>query len=147
MTALKARNIKLRGSGKVPPNMADAELRLVPDPLSPKSTLEFPTMFLYPVHNQSDFIKAFAEADTILDHLSYMLPAPWDTKGEYKAGSIDCFMDTISGGMIKAGKKVPLLEILGGDNVEVLDGLVRIYVVPTQSVSKWIAEVKSKRGK
>lgn len=147
LTALQARNIRLRGSGKTPPNMADAELRLVPDPLSPTSTLEFPTMLLYPMHNQSDFIKAFAEKDAIYQHLSIMLPPPWDTPREYTLGSVECYMDTISGGMIKVGKKVSLLEILGADNVEVLDGLVRIYVVPTRLAPTWIAEVKSKRGK
>ena len=146
-TALKARNIKIRGSGKPAPNMADAELRLVPDPLSPESTLEFPTMFLYPMHNQSDFIKAFGEGSTIHEHLSYMLPVPWDTQGDYKLGTVDCYMDTVSGGLIKVGKKITLLEILSGDKVEVLDGLVRFYIIPVSMATKWIADVKSKRGK
>ena len=147
ITALKARNIKIRESGKPPPDMADAEIRLVPDPLSPKSTLEFPTMLLYPMHNQSDFIKAFAEKDAVYQHLSIMLPAPWDSRGEYKLNLIDCYMDTASGGMIKVGKKVSLLEILSNDKVEVLDGLVRIHVVPQALAPKWIEEIKSKRGR
>lgn len=145
-TALKARNIKLRGSEKAP-DMADAEIRLVPDPLSPKSTLEFPTMFLYPMHNQSDFIKAFGEKDAIYQHLSYMLPAPWDSRSEYKMSTVDCYMDTVSGSMLKVGKKVILLELLSSDKVEVLDGLVRIHVVPQSLAPKWIDELKSKKNK
>lgn len=147
MTALEARNIKVRGTGKPPPDMADAEIRLVPDPLSTKSTLEFPTMLLYPMHNQSDFIKAFAEKDTLYQHLSIMLPAPWDTREEYQPSLVDCYMDTASGGMIKVGKKVSLLEMLSNDKVEVIDGLVRIHVVPQALAPRWIEEIKSKRGR
>lgn len=145
LTALKARNISLKGSGKPPPDTADAELRLVPDPLSPKSTLEFPTMLLYPLHNQSDFIKAFAEKDAIQQHLDYILPLPWDTKGEYRAKTVECYMDTISGGLLKVGKKVSLLEVLSNDKVEILDGIVRIYVVPPGG--QWIEEIRKKRSK
>lgn len=144
-TALKARNIKLKGSGKPPPDMADAELRLVPDPLSPTSTLEFPTMILYPLHNQSDFIKAFSEKDAIQQHLSYMLPLPWDEKGEYKPNTVECYMDTVSGGLLRVGKKVTLLEVLSNDKIEVLDGLVRIYVVPPGG--KWLEDIRRKRNK
>lgn len=145
LTALKARNIKLKGSGKPPPNMADAELRLVPDPLSPTSTLEFPTMLLYPLHNQSDFIKAFAEKDAIQQHLSYILPLPWDAKGEYRLNTVECYMDTVSGGLLKVGKKVSLLEVLSNDKIEILDGLVRIYVVPPGG--QWLEEIRKKRNK
>lgn len=145
LAALKARNIKLRGSKTTPPDLADAEIRLVPDPLSPESTLEFPTMFLYPTHNQSDLIKAFAEESTIYQHLSEMLPLPWDSKSEYKLNTVECYMDTISGGMIKLGKKLSLLEILANDKVEVLDGLVRIYIVPPGG--QWLQEIRRKRNK
>lgn len=144
MTALKARNIRLNKKSK-PVEMADAQIRLVPDPVSPRSTLEFPTMFLYPMHNQSDFIQAFAEQDAPYQHLSYILPLPWDSKKEYKLNTVDCYMDTISGGMIKIGKKLSLLEILSNDKVEVVDGLVRIHVVPQSLAPKWIEEIKKKR--
>lgn len=142
--ALKARNIRLRGSQK-PPDMADAAIKLVPDASSPESMLEFPTMLLYPMHNQSDFIQAFSEKDALYQHLYEILPLPWDKKAEYKLGSVDCYVDTISGGIIKVGKKVSLLEILSNDKVEVIDGLVRIYVVPQNLAAKWIEEIKKKR--
>ena len=146
--ALKARNIRIKSSSKKgPPDMADAEIRLVPDPLSPKSTLEFPTMFLYPMHNQSDFVKAFAEKDAIAQHLSYILPLPWDEKGEYVVSTVECYMDTVSGGLMKLGKKMSLLEILANEKVEVLDGLVRVYVVPKDLSGKWLEEIRRKRGK
>ena len=145
ITAIKARGIKLRGSGNPPPNLADAELRLVPDPLSPESTLEWPCMLLYPMHNQSDFIKAFSEKDSVQQHLDYILPLPWDGKGEYRPATVECYMDTITGGLLKVGKKVSLLEVLSNAKIEVLDGLVRIFVVPPGG--QWLEEIRKKRNK
>ena len=144
--ALRARNIRLRGSEK-PPDLEDAAIRLSPDPLSPKSMLEFPTLFLYPMHNQSDFVKVFAEKDAIVDHLSYMLPLPWDAKKEYRLDAVDCYMDTISGGMVKIGKKLSLLEALTSGRTEVVDGMVRIFVLPRTLAATWIEQVKQKKGK
>jgi tetratricopeptide (TPR) repeat protein len=145
-TALEARRIKLRGS-REPPNLEGASIRLSPDPLSPTSLLEFPVMLLYPTHNQSDFIKAWAEKDAITDHLSYILPLPWDDKNEYKLASVDCYMDTNTGGLMKIGKKLTLLEVLSNGKTEIVDGLVRIYVVPVSRAPEWIDEIKRKKGK
>ncbi|KIW66282.1 hypothetical protein, variant [Phialophora macrospora] len=145
-TALTARKVTVRGS-KQPPNLEDATIRLSPDPLSPTSLLEFPVMLLYPMHNQTDFIKAWAEKDAITHHLSYILPLPWDTKNEYKLSTVDCYMDTISGGLMKVGKKLTLLDVLSNGKTEVVDGLVRIYVVPSSQAPRWIEEVKKKKGK
>ncbi|EXJ90235.1 hypothetical protein A1O1_03334 [Capronia coronata CBS 617.96] len=144
--ALRARKIQLHGS-KHSPNLEDAVIRLSPDPLSPTSQLEFPVMLLYPMHNQSDLIKAWAEKDTINQHLSYILPLPWDGKNEYRMDTVECYMDTISGGLIKIGKQLTLLEALSNGKTQVVDGLVRIYVVPTSMAAQWIEEVKRKKGK
>jgi hypothetical protein len=83
------------------------------------------------VHYQSDFIKVFYETETILDHLGYIFPLPWDSAKEYKKETVDCYMETISGGLIKVGKKLSLLRILSSGKVEVVDGLIKIYVVPS----------------
>ena len=143
--ALKARKIRLRGSSKAP-DLDDAVNRLAPDPLSPKSLLEFPTLFLYPMHNQSDFVKAFAEKDSILDHLSYLLPAPWDSGKEYTTETVRCYMDSVSGGMVQVGKKLSLFQALTNGKTEVVDSLVKIYVVPQSLSSRWIEEMKQKRS-
>ena len=144
--AIKSRNINMRGTAK-PPDMEDAEIHLTPDPLSPKSTLVFPVILLYPMHNQSDFIKVFAEKDPIIDHLTYIMPLPWDDKGEYSVDAVDCYMDTITGGLVKVGKKKSLLEALSDQKTEIVDGLVRIHVVPSKLAPKWIEEVKRKKGR
>lgn len=142
-TAIAAREIKMRGSDK-PPDLQDAVIKLSPDPLSPQSMLEFPVMFLYPLHNQTDLVKAWAEKDAVWQHLSYILPLPWDEKGEYK--DVECYMDTRTGGLIKVGKKLSLLELLTNGKTEIVDGLVRIYVVPAARTREWIEDVKAKKA-
>lgn len=121
-------------------------MHLSPDPVSPKSTLVFPCVLLYPTDAQSDFVKVFAETDSIADHLDYIFPLPWDERGKYTLDSVDCYMDTASGGMVKAGKKMSLLEILMGGKIELVDGLARINVVPSKKASGWIAEVKARKA-
>jgi hypothetical protein len=143
---LKERKIIVRGS-RQPPNLEDAVIRLSPNPLSATSLLEFPVMLLYPMHNQTDLIKAWAQKDAIEHHLSYILPLPWDTNHEYKQTTVSCYMDTISGGLVKVGKKLTLLEALSNGKTEVVDGLVRIYVVPQSLAGQWVEEVKKKKGK
>lgn len=143
--ALKARQIRTRKTAQ-PPEMEDATIRLTPDPLSPESTLEFPAVLLYPVDAQSDFIKGFSEMTSVVDHLEYIFPLPWDEKKEYTIDNVECFMETVSGGLIKAGKKLPLLQILSGGKVEVVDELVTIYVVPLSKTGRFIAEMKARKG-
>lgn len=143
-TALKARQIRTRKTAQ-PPEMEGAGIRLAPDPLSPESMLEFPAVLLYHMDAQSDFIKSFSEMTSIEDHLEYIFPLPWDTKQEYTIKGVECFMETVTGGLIKAGKKLPLLQILSGGKVEVVDELVRIYVVPISKTGKFIAEMKARK--
>ncbi|PLB34934.1 HSP70/90 family co-chaperone CNS1 [Aspergillus candidus] len=144
-TALRARQIRTRKTDQ-PAEMEDAGIRLSPDPLSPESTLEFPAVFLYHMDAQSDFIKSFSEMNCIEDHLEYIFPLPWDTKKEYTMNGVECFMDTVTGGLIKAGKKLPLLEILSGGKVEVVDELVRIYVIPSAKTGQFISEMKARKN-
>lgn len=145
-TALKARQIRVRKTDEKP-DMEDAKVHLTPDPLSPESTLAFPVMFLYPMHAQTDFIKAFSEMDCIVDHLKYLLPLPWDEKHEYQVNTVDCFMETVTGGLIKAGKKLPFLQILSGGKVEVVDELVRVIVVPSLKSKTFIEQFKARKNK
>lgn len=145
-TALRARNIRTRTTAQ-PPDMEDASIHLSPDPIAPTSTLMFPVVLLYPLHLQSDFVKAFSETDTVPNHLEYMFPLPWDEKHEYTLGSVDFFMETGSGGLIKVGKKVSLGKVLGSSGVEIVDGIVRINVLLKTRAAGWIAEMKVRKGK
>ena len=144
-TALKARKIKTRKTAQ-PPEMEDATIHLAPDPLSPESTLQFPVILLYPMHAQSDFIKSFAETDTVSMHLDYIFPLPWDEKFEYLANQVELYMETASGGLVKVGKNVSLLKTLSSD-VEIVDELVRINVVPKGLSRRWVDEMRQRLKK
>ena len=143
--ALKARGIKTRKTAQSP-EMEDAKVELVPDPTDSSSTLNFPTVLLYPLHLESDFIKSFNETDVLGDHLEYILPAPWDKREEYTVNGVECYMETVTGGLVKVGRKVSLLKVLSAGNIEVVDDMVRMFVVPKARASEWVAEHKKKKA-
>ncbi|KAK7756849.1 HSP70/90 co-chaperone [Diatrype stigma] len=147
--ALKARGIRTRATAQ-PPEMEDAGIRLAPDPDDPRgSALTFPAVLLYPLHLQSDFVKAFAETDAVADHLAYVLPLPWDRAGEYGGpggGAVECYAETVDGGLLKVGKKAPLLKLLASGRVEVVDEVVRLFVLPKARAEAWVREFKEKRA-
>ncbi|CAF9922062.1 MAG: hypothetical protein ALECFALPRED_002008 [Alectoria fallacina] len=145
-TALRARNIRTRSTAQ-PPDMEDASIHLSPDPVAPTSTLMFPVVLLYPLHLQSDFVKAFSETDTVPSHLEYVFPLPWDEKHEYRLGSVEFYMETGSGGLIKVGKKVSLGKVLGRPGVEIVDGVVRMNVLLKARAAGWIEEMKVRKGR
>ncbi|POR39628.1 Hsp70/Hsp90 co-chaperone cns1 [Tolypocladium paradoxum] len=126
--------------------MEGTRLELVPDPDDPRSTLAFPTVLLYPLHLESDFIRAFNEAQTLEDHLAYVLPLPWDTARAYTVAGVSCYVETRDGGVLKMGKRVPLLKVLGTGRVDVVDELVRIFVVPTGRADEWVAKFKAQKA-
>ncbi|PSR92159.1 hypothetical protein BD289DRAFT_451905 [Coniella lustricola] len=154
--ALQARHITVRRSAR-PPDMGDAKMELVAaDATSTTGTtgsadglyLTFPAVLLYPVHYESDFIKAFSEKESLMQHFGYVFPLPWDREGEYSASGVECFMETtVSGGLVRVGKKVALLKVLSMDNVEVVDGVVKIYVVPKAKAEGWVKEFKAAKAK
>ena len=143
--ALKARGIKVRKTAQ-PPEMEDAKIELVPDPIDPTSTVSFPTVLLYPLHLESDFIKTFNEMEPLGHHLDYILPVPWDEKGEYTPNGVECYMETITGGLIKVGRKVSLLKVLSSGSVEVVDEVVKIFVVPKAKAEEWVQDFKRKKA-
>ena len=143
--ALKNRKIFTRTTDR-PPEMPEAAIALE-DPADASSTLSFPVILLYPVHAQTDFIKQFRETESLDEHLSYILPVPWDEEHEYTLENVDCYMETIEGGLIKAGKRLSLLKLLSSGKLEVVDGLVRVSVVPKNKAAGWIEDFKKRRGK
>lgn len=142
--ALKSRNIPTRTTTKAP-EMEDAKVSLA-DPLDAASTLRIPAILLYPLHHQTDFIKSFPEDESVGMHLTYVMPLPWDEQREYLPETVECYIETVSGGLIKAGKKMALLRILASGKVEIVDGLLRIYVLPKAKAAGWIEDFKKVKG-
>lgn len=143
--ALKARGIRTRTTAQ-PPEMEDAGIQLVPNPDDPASDLSLPVVLLYPAHLKSDFIKQFRTTETLADHLSYVFPLPWDGAAEYTLSGVECYMETVEGGLIKVGKKARLLKALCSPKVEVVDELVRVFVLPQPKAADWAAEFKMKKA-
>ncbi|KAG6087962.1 hypothetical protein E4U31_000479 [Claviceps sp. LM219 group G6] len=144
-TALKARNIPTRTTEK-PFVLGGGKIELVPDPDDPTSSLSFPAMLLYPEDYELELVEAVNEMDTIEEHLSYVFPMPWDKQREYTIGNVSCFMETKDGGMLKLGRRVPLLEVLGTGKIEVEDEHLRIFVVPHNKADAWVARYKKERA-
>ena len=142
--ALKARNIPIRSTDK-PPEMEDAVISLA-DPTDAASLLSIPAILLYPLHHQTDFIKAFKEDESVGQHLTYVMPLPWDEDQQYTPEGVECYIETIAGGLIKAGKKMALLRILASGKVEIVDGLLKIHVLPKDKAAAWIQDFKKIKG-
>ncbi|KAF2799464.1 TPR repeat protein-like protein [Melanomma pulvis-pyrius CBS 109.77] len=143
--ALRSRGIQTQSTEKAP-DLEDAAVKLS-DSLDPSSTLSFPAILLYPIHSQSDFVKAFSEKEKIAQHLEYIFPLPWDLSNEYTVDGVDAYMETTVRGLIKVGKKMSLGKILGSGKVEVVDGLVKINIVPKEKAAGWIEEFKKRNVK
>ena len=146
VTALRARNIRTRTNAQVP-DTEDAHIHLAPDPISATSTLMFPVVLLYPLHLQSDFIKAFPENDTVTQHLEYIFPAPWDEHHAYRISNVEYYIETASGGLLKVGKNVMLGKVLGSSGVEIVNGIVKINIVLKSRAREWIEDLRAKKGK
>lgn len=143
--ALRARGIPTRATEQ-PPEMEDARLMLVPDEDDPRSALSFPTVLLYPQHLESDFIKGFVETQTLEEHLGYVFPLPWDREGVYSVAGVEAYVETREGGLLKMGKRVPLLKVLGTGKVEVVDEVVRIFVLPKDGAEAWVKKFKEQKA-
>ncbi|QSL65205.1 hypothetical protein MERGE_002512 [Pneumocystis wakefieldiae] len=141
--ALKERGIITRSS-PIEPDMGDVELRLS-SPLDITSTLLFPVTFLYPLVLQSDFITQVAETSTIQEQLDLVLSSrpQWDKNNEYSPSNVEVCIETI-GEIIKVKKNAQLLDILA-NKVEVLDGIVRLLILPKNKIDLWIDEWKRKQ--
>ncbi|XP_041863375.1 tetratricopeptide repeat protein 4 [Melanotaenia boesemani] len=64
--------------------------------LDEQGSLHWPVLFLYPEHQQSDFISAFSEKNCFRDHLTVMfgeeLP-PWDTDRKYQPQNLKLYFE------------------------------------------------------
>ena len=121
-------------------------MTLVPDPDDPRSRLSIPAVLLYPLHLESDFIKGFEETHTLEDHLGYVFPLPWDTEHVYTLPNVTCYVETKDGGLLKMGKKASLLKVLSTGKVEIVDQLVRIFILPTDKADDWIKKFKEQKA-
>ncbi|XP_060629542.2 tetratricopeptide repeat protein 4 [Anolis sagrei] len=108
LKAIKDRNIKLSVASSEDETETSAGLaEMSLDGLSSENTigakvhleedgsLTWPVLFLYPEHGQSDFISAFREESSFIDHLMVMfeeLP-PWDSERKYTPNELELYFE------------------------------------------------------
>lgn len=83
--------------------------------LDADGNLSWPVLFLYPEHEQTDFIEAFHENSRFIDHLMVMfaeLP-PWDLERKYLPSNLELyFEDEERAEMYELNPKHTLLQVL-----------------------------------
>ena len=124
--------------------LENASLRLE-DPTDYESQLLFPAMVLYPTIDEFDFIAEISELSTANDILAIVLDRPqsWFEDPRHKnftLKTLECYMETISGGLVKVGKKAAINGALMADQAKapLFDNALRLYVVPKQESAEWL---------
>lgn len=120
--------------------------------LDENGVLGLPVLWLYPLEGQSDFVKRVAEDETLAVHLEYLLPPPWDHTRDYGVKVTACYVEKAwengeCKGLLKVGKSVPLKKVLSDGKVDVVDGLLRVYIVPKGKAAAWVEDWKMRNGK
>ncbi|KAK6537728.1 hypothetical protein TWF694_011896 [Orbilia ellipsospora] len=152
--ALLLRNITQRSTSSCQLDLpADAEVRLE-NPLDPDSILHFPLVILYPLHLESDFIKSVPESETMHFQLEEILsasnPPPWDRESEYTPSSVEILVEKkkydIHGqpSLNKLGKNTSLRKALQEGKLELIDGVLCVFVVPKLRLSEFINDWKQR---
>ncbi|XP_063747934.1 tetratricopeptide repeat protein 4 isoform X2 [Eleginops maclovinus] len=84
--------------------------------LDEQHILHWPVLFLYPEHQQTDFISAFCENDCFVNHLAVMfgeeLP-PWDAERKYHPQNLQLyFEDEVKDTLYQVNPETSLLKVL-----------------------------------
>ncbi|XP_019953904.2 tetratricopeptide repeat protein 4 [Paralichthys olivaceus] len=113
-----------------------------------QGSLHWPVLFLYPEHQQSDFISAFCESSCFVDHLIVMfgeeLP-PWDVDRKYLIQNLQLyFEDEEKETLYQVNPETPLLEVLQHKRFFVKAGSPSFIVLVTGS-SFWKQFISGKK--
>lgn len=147
-SAITLRNIEIIRSSKPAELLDDAKIRLE-DPLDYESQLIMPAMILYPVTDEFDFVAEVSELSTPAEILEIVLnrPQEWFEDPRHKGFSVkslECYMETTSGGLVKVGKKAPINNALMAETAKapLFDNGLRLFVVPKTESAKWLGTWK-----
>ncbi|KAK7076906.1 Tetratricopeptide repeat protein 4 [Halocaridina rubra] len=116
--------------------------------LNENDDLVWPVMFIYPEHQETDFIQAFPESDIISDHLDVMLgpeaaTAPWDIENKYLSQNLLLyFEDKEKEKLYEVDRNSTLLQVLTHPRYQVLGGTPGLLVLCKDS--KFLVEFVKK---
>lgn len=105
--------------------------------LDEQGVLHWPVLFLYPEYRQTDFISAFCENSSFIDHLAVMfgdeLP-PWDTDKKYGPQNLQLFIeDHDNGHLYEVDTTKSLLSVLQHTRCSVKQGTPSFIVLVKES--------------
>lgn len=157
-------------NGVVDPNLPAFELS---EPLDPTSTVVLPLQLEYPLAGPppvTELIRRCSELDTLGEQLAVVLDPGdrpgWDSRGEYVAGKVSCFLETKGRdgrpGLVRAGMKTRVGDLMAKGNeeekdaegekgrgkgrVEVRGGMLRVLVLPRAKADGWVKEFGERIG-
>ncbi|WPK24626.1 hypothetical protein PUMCH_001905 [Australozyma saopauloensis] len=141
--------IKLRGIEVIhslrPTEFLDGAVLKLEDPMDVESQLVFPAMILYPTIDEFDYVAEVGELTEPADLLRMLLDRPkeWfaDPKRKnFNLKSLQCYLETSSGGLVKIGKKAAINSALMAEKVKapLFDNGLRLYVVPKEEFEDWV---------
>ncbi|KAF3942346.1 hypothetical protein ABW19_dt0208632 [Dactylella cylindrospora] len=152
--ALAMRGVLQRKTGSKLPDLPSDAAVFLEDPLDPKSTLYFPVIILYPLHAQTDFIKSLPEDATIHSQLEEILSPsnlpPWDEQSEYMHTKVDVLVEKKKYDMhgkpslSKVGKNITLGKTLSEGKLELINGILSVFVVPKARLQEFVADWKER---
>lgn len=141
--------IKLRGIEVIhslrPTEFLDGAVLKLEDPMDVESQLVFPAMILYPTIDEFDYVAEVGELTEPADLLRMLLDRPkeWfaDPKRKnFNLKSLQCYLETSTGGLVKIGKKAAINSALMAEKVKapLFDNGLRLYVVPKEEFEDWV---------
>lgn len=146
VNAIKLRHIEIIKSSRPAELLENAKIRLE-DEMDHESQLIFPAMVLYPTTDEFDYISEISELSTPTDILQVVLDRPkeWheDPKHvNFTLKQLQCYMETLSGGLVKVGKKVAINNALMSDKPKapLFDNGLRLYVIPKSDSEEWLSK-------
>lgn len=144
--AIKIRHIEMVKTLNPAEYLDNAKIFLE-DPMDYESQLIFPAVVLYPTTNEFDFIAEISELTTPNEILAMVLDRPqsWFDDPKHKnfvPKNLECYMETVGGGLVKVGKKVAINVALMADKAKapLFDNGLRLYVVPKNESSDWLSK-------
>lgn len=146
VNAIKLRHLEILKSARPAELLEDAKIRLE-DAMDHESQLIFPAMILYPTTDEFDYVAEISELSTPADILKVVLDRPkeWfeNPKHEnFTLKKLQCYMETVSGGLVKVGKNVAINNALMSDKPKapLFDNGLRLYVVPKPDSEEWLSK-------
>lgn len=145
-SAMTLRNVKSIITKEPAELLKEAKAKLE-DPMDFESQIIYPAIIMYPTTNEFDFIGEVSELTTVQELIDLVMQRPeeWfqdESHKNFSAKSLLAFMETESGGLIKAGKKLTFHDILKKEtpSVPLFDSALKIFLVPKVESESWISK-------